>query len=129
MNESMSENMMNIVRIEAARRRAGAKSYGQQVAENDYSHLKVKMKRRMSFDFTPNTVCEKCKRKFFKPERSQQRICDDCIQETRKKACETQKERLKKTRCTVCNKVLYRVNPENAVCKQCRERLTEVNAE
>lgn len=120
MNESMSPNMMLIAQIEAERRDAGAKGYGDMVDKNDYSHLKVKMERRM--DFAPNTECEKCGEMFFKPDGSKQRFCDKCGKETRKRAMERQNARLKRCTCTVCGKVMHRVNTEGVVCKRCRER-------
>ena len=118
MNESMSPNMMFIAQIEAERRDAGAKGYGDMVDKNDYSHLKVKMERRM--DFAPNTECEKCGEMFFKPDGNKQRICDNCAEETRKKAEERQKAKLKQCHCKICGKTQYRVNTENVICPKCR---------
>ena len=116
--------MMNIVRIEAERRRTGGGSYGQQVAENDYSHLKVKMERRN--DFEPNRKCETCGEMFFDAD-NRQKICPTCKEKKREERRAKSDANKKKCRCTVCNKIIYRVNTENVVCKQCRERLAEVN--
>lgn len=121
----MTPNMMNIVRIEAERRRTGGGSYGQQVAENDYSHLKVKMERRM--EFTPNIKCEECGEMFFDAN-TRRRICPKCKEEKRATSKARSEANKKRCRCTVCNKVLYRVNTEGIVCKQCRERMVEDDA-
>ena len=67
----MTENMMLIARIEAERRRAGAKSYGYQVNNNDYSHLSVAPLKHM-------LVCVKCGKEFSAPRKSRRKYCDEC---------------------------------------------------
>lgn len=118
MSESMSPNMMLIAKIEAERRKAGARSYGAQVAQSDYSHLKVKQVRRQEKD----AICTKCGGKFIKPSDSKQRVCDECLKKSLKVRQNKQYAKTIKCKCAKCGKTLWRVYPENAICKQCREK-------
>lgn len=103
----MSPNMMLIARIEAERRRAGAKGYGDQVNNKDYSHLKVEMVRRLPYidefaDYTAQKLitkkCEKCHNEFSVPEKSKRRVCDECTRKRKRldNARYNKKRRLRK---------------------------------
>lgn len=87
----MTENMMNIVRIEAARRRDGAKGYGDQVAKHDYSHLAVKRKT-----YEETAICRKCGNPFEIPPGTAYKVCDECKKKTRRDIMKKRWEEKKK---------------------------------
>lgn len=88
----MTPNMMLIARIEAERRRAGAKGYGDQVNNKDYSHLKVEMVRRLIETddeefYAPKIItkkCARCGKEFSFPEKGRRRVCDECTKERKR---------------------------------------------
>ena len=93
MNESMSKNMLYIAQIEAERRKAGAKSYGTQVANNDYSHLAIKPKPKKK------AICRYCGNEFDEPITARRTVCDDCKKEQRRAAMKKWWEKRKASRC------------------------------
>ena len=85
----MTQNMMLIAQIEAARREAGSKGYGDYVFRNDVSHMKSNEKRH------GRTVCSRCGKDFIKEPGSRRTLCDLCrsdvCRENKKKYYERKK--------------------------------------
>ena len=115
MNQSMSPNMMLIAQIEAERRKAGVRSYGQMVNDNDYSHLNTLPKPKKA-------TCKHCGKEFEVPGKAMRTVCDDCKKEQRRKAMKKWWEKNGKSyRCRVCGKEVTRTRAnEKHICSECR---------
>lgn len=111
----MSRNMMYIVQVEAERRKAGSKGYGDHVHNNDLSHLKVKKE-----EVKKENLCKRCGEPFPRPAGSKRRYCDECRSDIITEARRDQLARRKPCKCMICGKQLHRVNTESPICAKCR---------
>lgn len=75
----LSNNMQYIAQIEAERRAAGRRSYGDHVHNNDVSHMSAPRESR------PKVVCTICGAPIFQPPNGKRKYCDECQLKMRRK--------------------------------------------